>query len=592
MKSLKIIKEKMKKINSLFVIKPVQIALLLILGLALITSCKKDEVVPDAPKVTAPPTTTDVQVGQSVNVSFTVNVPGGYASATVAANGGNAVITSQLNSGDKSGTVVVTFTANTTTGGGSVTLYVSDQNQKADDGTASINKTAEPVNPKRDIYASADGTGTVTWSKDTTYILRGFIFVNDGQTLTIQAGTVIKGQPGQGAGASALIVARGGQINAVGTESEPIIMTGLADDLNGSVPDDAVQTWGGLIILGKATTNNNAEGGSKQIEGIPVDETRGLYGGNDDNDNSGTIKYVSVRHGGSVIGADNEINGISLGAVGAGTTIDHVEVFANFDDGIEFFGGAAKLTNVVLTYAGDDGLDEDEGFHGTVQNALVWKKASTNQSSDPRGAELDGGVGANEPEKPFATASMANITLFGEGTNPQTAANKQTLYMRDGWAGRFYNSIFYGFDGPIDMERRTDKINSVDGKSASCYDMWVSVADGGYGTLKIENNLIYTNNVTTNDSLGFANVFQLSDMPDAAKEYEVEQYLMANNKIVDPGFGTGADKFKPSAADVTVDLAIGLSSMGLEDKAYKGAVDPSGTAFFANWSYTWTVISK
>jgi len=585
----------MKKINLLIGKGSVLMALLFLLGLTVMSSCKKDEtiVTPDGPKVTAPVSTSDVEVGKAVDVSFTISIPGGYATATTSANGGSAVIKSQPNAGDVSGTIIVTFTADATTGAGSITLSVTDKNLKSDDGSASINKTAEPVKATRDIYASANGTGTVTWSKDTTYILRGFIFVNDGQTLTIEAGTVIKGQPGQGAGASALIISRGGKLNAVGTESEPIIFTGLADDLNGSVPDDAVQTWGGLLILGKATTNNNAEGGSKQIEGIPVDETRGLYGGNDDSDNSGTIKYISVRHGGSVIGADNEINGISLGAVGTGTTIDHVEVFANFDDGIEFFGGAAKLTNVVITYAGDDGLDQDEGYHGTVQNALVWKKASTNQSSDPRGAELDGGVGANEPEKPFATAKMANITLYSEGENTGlTASNKQTFYMRDGYAGSFYNSIFYGFDGPIDMERRTDKINSVDAKSASCYDQWLSVADGGYGNIKIENNVIYTNGVTTNDSLGYANVFQLSDMPDAAKEYGVEQYLMAHNIIVDPGFGTGSDKFKPSAADVTADLASGLDTYGLTDENYKGAVDPNGIAFFANWSRTWEVISK
>ena len=585
--------EKMKKVNLPLRKKHVQIVMIFMFGLAVINSCKKDQTVPDAPKVTAPTTTSEVQVGQALDVNFSIDVPGGYASAIVSANGGSATIKSQPGTGDLTGTVAVTYTANATSGAGSVTLSVTDNNKKTDDATASINKTAEPVKASKDVYASADGTGTVTWSKDTTYVLRGFIFVNDGQTLTIEAGTVIKGQPGQGAGASALIVARGATINAVGTESEPIIMTGLADDLNGSVPDDAVQTWGGLIILGRATTNNNAEGGSKQIEGIPVDETRGLYGGTDDADNSGTLQYVSVRHGGSVIGADNEINGISLGAVGSGTTIDHVEVFANFDDGIEFFGGAAVLSNVVLTYAGDDGLDEDEGYHGTVQNALVWKKAAYNQSSDPRGAELDGGVGANEPEKPFATAKMANITLYSEGENTGlTASNKQTFYMRDGYAGSFYNSIFYGFDGPIDMERRTDKINSVDGKSASCYDQWLSVADGGYGNIKIENNVIYTNGVTTNDSLGYANVFQLSDMPDAAKEYDVEQYLMAHNVIADPGFGTGTTKFTPSGADITTDLAIGLSSLGLVDKGYKGAVDPSGTAFFANWSRTWEVISK
>jgi hypothetical protein len=491
---------------------------------------------------------------------------------------------------------VVTFDASTNPGAGSVTLDVTDKNQKNDDATATINITAAPTTPTKDIYSSADGLGTVTWSSDTVYILRGFIFVNSGQTLTIEPGTVIKGQPGQGAGASALIIARGGKIMAQGTADAPIIMTGLADDLNGSVPEDAVQLWGGLIILGNASTNNNAEGGEKSIEGIPETETRGLYGGGatpNDNDNSGVLQYVSVRHGGSVIGADNEINGISLGAVGSATTIDHVEVFSNFDDGIEFFGGAPKLTNIVITYAGDDGLDEDEGFHGTIQNALVWKKAAYNQSSDPRGSEDDGGVGANEPEKPFATAKMANITLYNEGTNSNLdSLSKQTFYMRDGWAGSFYNSIFYGFDGPIDMERRTDKINSQDNKSASSYDQWLSVDKGGYGNLKIENNIIYTFGATTNDSTGFAKMFVLSDERDAAKEWAVEQYLMAHNMIADPGFGTGAAKFTPSASSVTTNLATGLTNMGLEDKGYKGAVDPNGTPFFANWSLTWSIINK
>ena len=567
----------------------------LVLGAIFMNSCKKDntEVVPDAPKVSSPSSTTEVQIGQSVDVSFSVTVPGGYTSANVTAQGGSATIKSELSAASTSGTIIVTFTADDNTGAGAVILSVVDANQKSDDATATVDKTAEPATPTVDVYASADGTGTVTWTKDNIYVLRGFIFVNAGQTLTIEKGTVIKGQPGQGAGASALIVARGAKIMAEGTADEPIIMTGLADDLNGSVPDDANQTWGGLIILGKATTNNNDTGGEKSVEGIPETEARGLYGGTDDADDSGILKYVSVRHGGSVIGADNEINGISLGAVGNKTILDHIEVFSNFDDGIEFFGGDPNLTNVVIAYVGDDGLDEDEGFHGTVQNALVWKKAETNESSDPRGAELDGGVGSNEPEMPFATASMANITLFNEGTNDNlTAKNKQTFYMRDGWGGQFFNSIFYNFDGPIDMERRTDKINSVDNKSASCYDMWVSTADGGYGTLKIENNLIYTNNVTSNDSTGFADVFVLSDETDAAKEYAVEQYLMANNKIGDPGFGTGSAKFTPSSSDVTSGLKTGLDSYGLVDKSYKGAVDPSGTPFFANWTKTWAVINN
>ena len=566
------------------------------LATAFISSCKKDETTPDAPKVTSPSSTTDVQVSQSTDITFTVDVPGGFSSATATANGGTVTVKSSPEASAKSGSVVVTFSADATVGAGSVTLEVMDKNKKTDDASAAVNKTAEPVVviPTRDIYSSDNGTGTVTWYKDTIYILRGFVFVNDGQTLTIQAGTVIKGQPGQGSGASALIVARGGKIMANGTAAAPIIMTGLADDLNGSVPDDANSLWGGLIILGKASTSNMAEGNDKSIEGIPETESRGHYGGGatpDDADNSGSITYLSVRHGGSVIGADNEINGISLGAVGSGTVLDHIEVFCNFDDGIEFFGGDPNLTNVVLTYTGDDGLDQDEGFHGKVQYALVWKKASTNESSDPRGAELDGGVDTNEPLKPFSTPKMSNITLYGEGTNSQAASSKQTFYMRDGWGGCFFNSIFYGFDGPIDMERRTDKINPTDNKSASSYDQWVSVANGGYGNLKIEKNLIYTNGVTTNDAAGFAAVFQLSDETDAAKELEVEQYLMANNKIVDPGFGTGAAKFTPSTADATADI-MDVSSYGLTTPTYKGAVAPTGDPFFKGWTRTWEVISQ
>lgn len=580
----------MKKVKVLFIAS-------LVLGAIFMNSCKKDNTVPvpDAPKVSAPSATTDVQVGQSTDVSFNVTVPGGYASTNATAQGGSVTVSSQPDAGAKTGTVVVSFTADGNTGAGAVILSVSDANNKADDATAIVNKTSEPTTLMVDVYSSADGTGTVTWTKDKIYVLRGFIFVNEGQTLTIEKGTVIKGQPGQGAGASALIIARGAKIMAEGTAEAPIIMTGLADNLNGSVPDDANQTWGGLIILGKATTSNVAEGGEKSIEGIPETESRGLYGGTDDADNSGVLTYVSVRHGGSVIGADNEINGISLGAVGSATVLDHIEVFSNFDDGIEFFGGDPNVRHVVLSYTGDDGLDEDEGFHGTVQYALVWKKASTNESSDPRGSEDDGGVGANEASRPFATVANVNVTLFNEGTNDNlTSSNKQTIYMRDGWAGRWINSIFYGFDGPIDMERRTDKINATDNKSASCYDMWLSADQGGYGTLKIEGNLIYTNGAFSNDSTGFANMFVLSDETDAAKEYDVEQYLMAHNKIGDPGFGTGANKFTPSSADVVSGLATGLSAYNssLEDASFKGAFDPNTTPWYANWTKTWEVINK
>ena len=137
-----------------------------------------------------------------------------------------------------------------------------------------------------DATMIAAGT-EVTWTKDNVYILDGFVFVNDGQTLTIEAGTVVKGKPGQEELASALIVAKGGKIYANGTAAEPIIFTAEADDLEGSVADGAQGLWGGVIVLGKGTTNNSTA--EKAIEGIPTSEPRGLYGADPTvaDDNSG-----------------------------------------------------------------------------------------------------------------------------------------------------------------------------------------------------------------------------------------------------------------------------------------------------------------
>ncbi|HER08147.1 MAG TPA: hypothetical protein ENO20_04485, partial [Bacteroides sp.] len=170
------------------------------------------------------------------------------------------------------------------------------------------------------ISDQGGGTGTTTWSADKDYLLEGFVFVNDGQILTIEAGTVIRGRTGQGSMASALIVARGGRIIAEGKSDNPIIFTADGDDLEGSVPVEARGLWGGVIILGNATINT--ETGEDLIEGIPISEPRGIYGGNDDDDNSGILRYVSVRHGGTNIGEGNEINGLTLGGVGRQTIIE------------------------------------------------------------------------------------------------------------------------------------------------------------------------------------------------------------------------------------------------------------------------------
>jgi len=221
---------------------------------------------------------------------------------------------------------------------------------------------------KQVITDNGGGTGTVTWSSDKTYLLDGFVFVNDGQILTIEAGTVIQGKTGQGSLSSALIVARGGKIIAEGSSDRSIVFTVEGDDLEGSVPLESSGLWGGLIILGNATVNTPS--GESFIEGLPISEPRGVYGGSFDDDNSGILRFVSIRHGGTNIGEGNEINGLTLGGVGRKTTIDHIEVVSNADDGIEFFGGTVNCSNLAAAFCGDDAFDFDEGYSGKCQFLL------------------------------------------------------------------------------------------------------------------------------------------------------------------------------------------------------------------------------
>lgn len=280
------------------------------------------------------------------------------------------------------------------------------------------------------------GTGTRNFSKDTVYVLDGLVFVNSGQTLTIEPGTVIKGRPGTGENASALVVARGGTINAEGTATEPIIFTYQGDDLNGV--DQTEAEWGGLIILGDASLNSTP--GESAIEGISTSENRGLYGGSNDSHDAGTLTYVSIRNGGSDIGADNEINGLTLGGVGSGTTIDFVEIFYNKDDGIEYFGGTVGVTHLVVAYCGDDAIDYDEGYRGVNQFAFVYQGPSRGD----RGGEHDGGT-SPEDGMPYATPQFWNVTSIGNSGN-------RVMTMRDNAGGTYNNGIFAEYGRGIDIE--------------------------------------------------------------------------------------------------------------------------------------------
>lgn len=407
------------------------------------------------------------------------------------------------------------------------------------------------------------GTGTVTWSKDKVYVLDGFVFVNDGQTLTIEAGTVIKGKPGTAASASALVVARGGKIEAVGTAAAPIIFTAENDPLDGSL---GTQTglWGGLIVLGKAGLNSGVQ---TAIEGIPDTETRGIYGGAEDTDNSGTLKYISIRHGGTNIGANNEINGLTLGGVGSATTIDYVEVFANQDDGIEFFGGTVSVSHAVVSYCGDDNVDYDEGYRGTSNQFYFIYQAT---SAGDRGGEHDGGT-SPEDGTPYATPKFYNVTYVGNG-------GKKALTFRDNAGGEYYNSIFFNWVKGVDIEFIKDGESSKKRFDAS--------------QLKLENNTF--SNITagtTGDKL-FVPAY-VKDDNDAivADKYPADADRTAFTDALTAYFtsaGNTATADVISRANVvpTADNAT-VTTGAPTTAAYRGAFAAGQTP----WYSTWTALS-
>jgi hypothetical protein len=232
----------------------------------------------------------------------------------------------------------------------------------------------------------------MTWETGKVYILQSRIAVEDGVTLTIEPGVIIKGEAGSEANATALMVTRGAKLMAEGTPESPIIFTSVADEImpgeiaSPNLGTDMNGLWGGLLILGKAPISADAE--TAQIEGIPPSDPNGLYGGTEPEDNSGVIKYVSIRHGGTNIGEGNEINGLSLGGVGSGTTIENIEIVSNQDDGIEWFGGTVNVKNVVVWNTGDDAIDGDQAWTGSVDNfAIIAPGDKCFELDGPEGAD-------------------------------------------------------------------------------------------------------------------------------------------------------------------------------------------------------------
>jgi hypothetical protein len=297
-----------------------------------------------------------------------------------------------------------------------------------------------PCDTSGEVLITDNITSDQTWTSNNIYILGGRIAVTNGATLTIEPGTIIKGEVGTGANASVLIIARGAQLNAVGTADNPIIFTSVADEIQigenvgPNLDENFRGLWGGLIVLGNAPVSLDGDAESAQIEGIPVTDPNGLYGGSDPNDNSGNLQYISIRHGGALIGEGNEINGLTLGGVGSGTFIDNIEVVANVDDGIEFFGGNVDASNLFVWAQGDDAIDIDQAYSGTITNVVVVQGDVSDHA-----LEIDGPEGSLQ-----GAFILQDLTLFGLDANE---ADGEIADYRDNAQGTTRNVLVTGFTG-------------------------------------------------------------------------------------------------------------------------------------------------
>jgi hypothetical protein len=277
--------------------------------------------------------------------------------------------------------------------------------------------------------------GEVTLSAGTVYKLTGKLQVNAGATLNIPAGTKIEGIGGT---ASYIAIAQGAKINVNGTSANPVIMTsGLATKKAGD--------WGGLVICGKAPINR-VTGGASTAQSEVADLT---YGGTIANDNSGSIKYLRIEYAGAAFNSEKEFNGVSLFAVGSGTTFEYVEAYQGADDGFEFFGGTVNTSNLISYGNEDDQFDWTEGWMGTNTNwygKLAFGKGN-------RGIEADN-FELGFTNTPLSNPSITNITLIGAGIAADATiyTENQAMKLRRGTRGIFSNVVLSDFKTGIDIE--------------------------------------------------------------------------------------------------------------------------------------------
>ncbi|MBT1690623.1 T9SS C-terminal target domain-containing protein [Dawidia soli] len=326
-----------------------------------------------------------------------------------------------------------------------------------------------------DAFGNVTVSRNLTLKSGDTYILHNYFRIQDGFTITIEPGVTIqgvkKGTSANDVAPGTLVIERGAKINAIGDK------TGAVDSAivftSNSTPKVSGD-WGGVVILGKAPVS--VTGGVTTIEGLPTPNNTGFYGGTVANDNSGVLKFVRIEYAGDVIGTDNELNGLTLGGVGSGTTIDHVQVSYGFDDGFEFFGGTVNAKHLISYYNTDDDFDTDLGYSGKVQFGIVVRNpniAVTGGGSNGFESNGDNAIGVT----PYTNAVFANFTILGPIQPTSTSIDsrfRSGVLIRAASELNLFNSIVTGYKTnqlelatptafDADANNATDNLVSIEG---------------------------------------------------------------------------------------------------------------------------------
>ncbi|WP_242926578.1 T9SS C-terminal target domain-containing protein [Pontibacter vulgaris] len=390
-------------------------------------------------------------------------------------------------------------------------------------------------------------TSDMTLKADKKYLLKGFVYVQAPAKLTIEPGTIIKGDK---ATKGSLIIERGAQIIARGTVDKPIVFTS-----NQAKGTRAAGDWGGLIILGKAPVNS---GSSSAIEG-GVDR---LYGGSDAADNSGVLKYVRVEFAGIAYQPDNEINGITLGGVGSGTELDFVQVSFGGDDAFEWFGGTVNAKHLVAYKTVDDMFDTDNGYAGTVQYVVGISDPNVADGSKSNGFESDNNK-AGDNAAPFTSAKFSNVSLFGPIATSGASVNSNYgsgIHFKKNTKISVYNSLIAGWPKGIYL----DGAAVENGAKNNEFKFKSNVISGSTRALNLASNS------TFDITAWFAN--------------NTNMQKAANSDVkVDGSFKqSGAPTFLPGSGSELLSGASFEGVTGFETVAYRGAF---GTT---DWTAGWT----